>query len=668
LARLKQFIHEIHRRSLWQVLGIYVVGSWVAIQVVQTLTESLGMPLWFPQLAVVLLIVGFPIVMATAFVQEGIRSSPTVEDPPRADTAGRADATARQTRAHRLFTWRNATVGGVAAFALWGVVAALWILSGGRVTTPVASEVGVEDGFARAIAVLPFDNLSTSEENAYFADGIHEDVLTQLSRIADLTVISRTSVLTYRESDKTLREIGGELGVGSVLEGSVRRLGDNVRITVQLVDAVTDQHLWADQYDRTLTTTDVFAIQTEIAREIVRALQATLSPDEASRIAHVPTESLRAYDLVLRGRAAYRRSTDADNTEAIRLFKAATALDPGFADAWAGLAAGYSRRVLLLGYDLAWTDSARAAASRAIEADPESARAYRALASAESARGRWQRSTELNLRAIELDPNYSVPISNTGAGMEVLGRYDEALRWYTKGARLNPSSSNSHLVVARMHALLGRFEDAEPWLQAAQRLDDTNVWVFVHYIWLDLMRGRLDQAERWVDHILAMHPGEFHALRAAALADVFAGRNALAVSRARESARLSPAQGLVWWHSGQTILGYALQQLGELGEAERQLDDHLAERLSSVESGDEWNFHHWEIATIHAIRGEADEAVAWAERAYDAGFRRARFVDHDPMWDSMRPDPRFQELLGRIHADLADQRRGVEARETAVPN
>ncbi|MEE9470077.1 MAG: hypothetical protein V3W32_00045, partial [Gemmatimonadota bacterium] len=261
MSRLRQLIHEIHRRSLWQVLGIYVLGSWLALQAVDTLAGALNLPDWAPPLALFLLIIGLPIVLATAFIQEGARPASVQAADEEAASLEAAEAGSQSAGSrHRLFTWRNAMLGAVAASLLWGGVAIGWFLFGrGSESAQVAGEqAGVAEASVldlRSIAVLPFSNRAADEgESAvFFAEGIHDDILAQLSQIDSLTVISRTSVMQYAGTTKPIREIAGELGVGTVLEGAVQRAGDRVRVNVQLIDASTDRHLWAQTYDEELT-------------------------------------------------------------------------------------------------------------------------------------------------------------------------------------------------------------------------------------------------------------------------------------------------------------------------------------------------------------------------------------------------------------------------------
>ncbi len=378
---MKKLIREIHRRSLWQVLVIYGVGAYIGFEVIQTLTEGLGLPSWFPSCAIMLFIIGLPIVLATAFVQEGLgsaaRRDPTLLPDVEIGGAAAAEHARREAAgARRVFTWRNALMGGVFAFALWGVVAAGWLLLAGDIVRE-ARESGVAaaaDERWKSIAVLPFENLSDDPENAFFAAGIHDDILSQLSKIRDLTVISRTSVMQYAGTEKDMRTIADELGARTSLEGSVRRAGGQVRIVTQLIDAKADAHLWSETYDRELTVANVFAIQSEIAQRIAQALKAELSPEEKERIASRPTDSPEAYDFYLRGKEYFRRpGLEKENYRiAQQMYERAVELDPQFALAHASLS-----RVHSLFYRASFDRSAerlsqaREAAGRALELDPD---------------------------------------------------------------------------------------------------------------------------------------------------------------------------------------------------------------------------------------------------------------------------------------------------------
>jgi len=242
-------------------------------------------------------------------------------------------------------------------------------------SAPSESSVA-EEVDSKSIAVLPFDNLSPDPENEYFSLGITEDIITQLSKITELRVTSRTSAMRYQDSEKSVREIAQELQVASILEGSVRRVGNQVRITAQLVDARTDEHLWAETYDREIK--DIFAIQSDVAKQIASSLKVELSPEDRARIERKPTENLTAYDYYLKGRDHYYSYSREDNERAIEFFNEALEVDPDYALAHGGLADAYAQRWLWYGFGEGWLDSAIEESNKAVALDPDLAETYQA--------------------------------------------------------------------------------------------------------------------------------------------------------------------------------------------------------------------------------------------------------------------------------------------------
>src|SRR5438105_10196463 len=281
------FFEEVKRRKVYRVAAAYVIAAGGIIQLASAAFPAWELPNWALRLVIVLLLTGFPIalILGSAFdvTPKGIKTTP-------------ASAPKAKLRRNLLVL--------VAAGVLVSAIAGFFLL------LPRASAHKID----KSIAVLPFENLSDEKENAYFADGIQDDVLTNLSKIGDLKVISRTSVMPYRGKASNVREIGKALGVGAILEGSVRRIGNRVRVNVQLINADTDEHMWAEDYDRDLT--DVFAIQTDLAQQIVRELQAKLSPMEKAQIERRPTENGEAYLAFMQGHEMfYRADKFRSNTE-----------------------------------------------------------------------------------------------------------------------------------------------------------------------------------------------------------------------------------------------------------------------------------------------------------------------------------------------------------------
>src|SRR5438552_4079188 len=304
------FFEEVKRRKVYQAAVAYLIAGGAIIQLASAAFPAWELPNWALRLVIVLLLIGFPItlILAWAFdiTAQGIKAAPTT---------GAVGSHMR----------RN-VITLVAAGVVVSAAAGFFLL-------PRVSAHKVD----KSIAVLPFESLSDEKENAYFADGIQDDVLTNLSKVGDLKVISRTSVMPYRGKTSNVREIGKALGVATILEGSVRRIGNRVRVNVQLINAGTDEHLWAEDYDRDLT--DVFAIQSDLAQKIARELQAKLSPTEKAQIEREPTENSEAYLVFVQAHDLCTRPDKLRSTveKAEQLFEQATRLDPDFARAFAGL-------------------------------------------------------------------------------------------------------------------------------------------------------------------------------------------------------------------------------------------------------------------------------------------------------------------------------------------
>jgi TolB-like protein len=313
-GQLNGFLCELRRRKVYRVAVTYVVVGWLLIQIGATVFPPLELPQWALRLLIVTVLAGFPIALVLGWAFDiGPRG---IEVTPPAAAGDNCPPALRPRRANLYL------LAGVGILVAVGV---------GFLVLPRFSARKLD----RSIAVLPFDNLSNDPENAFFADGLHDDVLTSLANIGELKVISRTSVLPYRGKANNLREIGRALGVTAILEGSVRRSGNRIRLVVQLIDARTDQHLWAEDYDRELT--DVFEIQSALAQEIAGQLKAKLSPDEKARMDAKPTENTEAYLLYVRARPIATGSDTEERKKAIPLYEQAIALDPTFALAYAQL-------------------------------------------------------------------------------------------------------------------------------------------------------------------------------------------------------------------------------------------------------------------------------------------------------------------------------------------
>ncbi|HSM68517.1 MAG TPA: hypothetical protein VK830_02295 [Xanthomonadales bacterium] len=377
---MKKLFSELKRRQVFKVGIVYAVTTWILLQLTDVVSEILELPAWAPKLILLILVVGFvpALILAWAFelTPEGLKLE---KDLPPEHAATR--------RSGRKLDYAIMILLGLAlAYFIWEsrfeqrtaeYEAAL--------NQPVATETGAEpepsapvrqvppekvEAHRNSIAVLPFANRSADANDIYFTDGIHDDLLTQLSKIDAFSVISRTSVMEYRDTTKNLKDIARELDVTNIMEGAVQRAGNRVRINVQLIDAGSDEHLWAEIYDRELTTENLFDIQSEIAQNIAQALRATLTDSEKTALSKPPTDNLEAYDLYLQARQFTLGETRIGYQTALELFRAAIDLDPEFTLAWIGLGRAHITNYWQYGGDPADREKARVAIDRAKELDP----------------------------------------------------------------------------------------------------------------------------------------------------------------------------------------------------------------------------------------------------------------------------------------------------------
>jgi serine/threonine-protein kinase len=433
----------------------------------------------------------------------------------------------------------------------------------------------------QSIAVLPFVNLSSDPENEYFADGITEDVIAQLAKVHALRVMSRTSVMPFKNRVASLREIGAQLEVATLLEGSVRKIGNRVRIVAQLIDAAADRHLWAETYDRDLT--DIFAIQTDVALQIATALKAELSPRERARIQREPTQDVQAYEHYLRGRHAYLRFTSEEMHRSIAHFERAIARDPNFAMAYVGLAMAQTEleEVGEIG-ELREMDRAEArrrviaATEKALELDPESGDAYCARAYAALVYDYdWKGAEARFKRALALDPNNGNACDLYGRLCSGMGRFDEAVALLERAYELDPLTHRVDVATALIRA--GRYAEAERAVTRSLQLDPLDPRAHATLGWALFKQGRVDAGLAELEQAASLAPGV--GMWQAQLAEGYglAGRfdQARAILKELEDpARPSPTspQHLAFVYTG----------LGELDRAMECLERGLVERPGST--------------------------------------------------------------------------------------
>jgi serine/threonine protein kinase/tetratricopeptide (TPR) repeat protein len=499
-----------------------------------------------------------------------------------------------------------------------------------------------------SIAVIPLQNLSGDPTQDYFADGITEDIIAQLSKIRDLKVISRTSVWKYKNAKKSIPEIGRELGVSAILEGSVRREGNRVRIVGQLIDAREDRHIWAETYDR--LASDIFGIQSEVAERIARELRVRLSPEEKKLISRKPTENVEAYALYMRGRERYSLYTKDDNEKAIELFKAALKLDPAYALAYAGLGDAYAMRVLSFDYPRENLDTALEMSRKSLSIDPELAEGHKALGLIQDALGDNEAALNSYYRAVELNPNYAPVISNIGSMQYSQGRFDEALKWLKKAVDPQPGVARFYSLLALQYFELGDDESASPWLRRALEFQPEASFPRLIQAYIDLFAGRIDEARKRIADVLRDHPEESNVLDAAGDIELIAGKWEDAQRHYQKLVDL-----VSWRGQPGNKLAFTMMKLGRTGEAEAILRQNLEFCLGLDGIDKPGSPVRYFLAEIYALLGRKTEAIDAFEKAQENGYYD-RWIVPDPLIDGIRGEPRFEAIMGKIRGRIAAMR------------
>jgi len=453
----------------------------------------------------------------------------------------------------------------------------------------------------RSIAVLPFVNLSTTPENEYFADGITEDVIAQLAKVRTLDVISRTSVMRFKGHTHGIREIAAQLQVATILEGSVRRAGDRVRIVAQLIDATTDQHLWAETYDRDLT--DIFAIQMDVALNIAAALRAELSPDETARIGREPTNDLRAYQLYLQGRRSFSTFSESGLRHAVTHFEAAVARDPRYAMACVGMA-------------LALTELGESGAIA-----PEQA---------------YPRARAAVTRALALDPELGD--AHTTAGyLKYVHEFDwaGAEEEFKRALELNPGSADAHDFYGRLCGAIGRHDEAIALLERAQQLDPLVHRVDVATAYL--RAGRYDAALEAARRAVSIDAGDPRGHFTLGWALIGTGSAAAGLAAMEHAVALAPGDTL--W------LGQMGQAYAQTGRREQALGVlHDLETLSRTRY-----VAPYHLAYVYTGLGQQDRAMDLLEQAYESRSGAVYGIGGSFLFAPLRTNARFTALLRKMH-------------------
>jgi TolB-like protein/Tfp pilus assembly protein PilF len=577
----KNFFAELKRRNVYKVAIAYAVIAWLLMQIATQVFPFLEIPNWAIRLVIMLIVIGFPIALVIAWAfeltPEGLRRTGFADELP--------------TKSVRSYAWIYVVV-------IAGAISVSLFFLGRYTSSKQSAELP-----AKSIAVLPFDNLSRDPDNAYFAEGVQEEILARLSKIADLKVISRTSTQKYKSAPDNLREIARQLGVANILEGSVQKSANQVRVNVQLINALSDAHLWADTFDRKLT--DIFAVESNIATTIAETLQAKLTGSEKTAIAKRPTANPEAYELYLKGRFFWNKRTGADLRTAIEYFNQALGKDPSYALAYAGLADSYG---LLNIYGAASpADSfpqAKAAAKKALELDDTLAEAHTSLALVLNDYDfDFEQSLKEFERAIQLNPNYATAHQWSARPLLALGQFDRAIAESKRAVELDPLS----LVI---NTDLG-----------------TDYFVARHY----------DEAIAQFRKTIEMDPRFYFAHGALGRTWQLKGQLNEAIAEYRKAAELNDDPSVL------ALLGQAYARAGQREEAQR-----ILARLS--EEAKSRYVQAYSFALMYLALGDKERAIDEIERGYRERGVGVFWVKVNPLLDDLRGNPRFEALVQKVSA------------------
>ena len=668
-SRLYGFFCELRRRKVYRVAAGYGVVGWLLIQFATTVLPALTLPAWTARLVIVLVLAGFPIALILAWAfdvgTEGIQLTPE-------EKTGADCPPALPGRRRNLF--------------LLGVVGLLISAIVGYLVLSRSSSRRLE----KSIAVLPFANFSSNPENAYFADGIQDDVLTNLAKISALKVVSRTSVLPYRGTTHNIREIGKALNVATVLDGSVRREGKRVRIHVQLIDASNDHHLWAQVYDRELT--DVFAIQSELAQEIASALKATLAPGEQERIERKPTENGDAYLLYVEAHEIFGRP-DRHHDDLARiemLYEKAIQLDPAFALAHARLshveswmfyaveplparaekaraAANEARRLqpelpeshLALGYVYYYIDrdydaalKELAIARRGLPNDPG---IFRAMAAIQRRQGKWEESSASYAKAVALDPRDPILLENMGMNYLAVRDYPKAARIFDRAVKAAPETFTIRELRARVEFYSkGDLRPMQTLLESwPENIDPNGTITLTRYNYkmyerkFDELLGILDRSPAEKSRGETSVPIAKEFLKAnvyRAMKDEANARANFEAAREKAEAAVaaSPEDG-----PRHVYLALIYAGLGRCDEAKREAQ-RAVDLLPETRDAFDGPILVISRARVHMMCGDLDTAFSLLDHSLQTpSGATVNELRLDPVWDPLRNDPRLDQLLAK---------------------
>tara|TARA_Y100000590_G_scaffold97133_1_gene110465 strand:- start:319 stop:2220 length:1902 start_codon:yes stop_codon:yes gene_type:complete len=624
------FIDELKRRKVFRVAATYAVVAWILMQIGEVTFPALNIPDWVMSTLVLVLLAGFPIAVIFAWIFDKTPQGYIKTDAPETENIG--GMTVKMDDRPFYLQKRN-------IFLALGVIAGILIgtYGGSTLTRSIADD--------KSVAVLPFNNLGNDENDEIFSDGITEDIISQLSNIKDVRVIARTSVLQYKGTTKNIVDIAKELGVSTILEGSVRRVGDDVRIVSQLIDVQTDDHLWAGTYDRKMR--NIFEVQTDVAKKIAHALESKLSPEEEARIEQVPTQNLEAYTLYKQGKEKYYQYSEKGFRESIDYYKRALNVDPTFALAFSGLADSYGQ-IYSITRDSAYRDLGFASAEKSLKIDENLAEGYKALGLLFAYTGDSNNSLKYNLKTIQLKPGFSDAISNIALRYNNKGDLSEALEWYEKGYKIDPYNRRLNSQIGFVYELLGESKKAEEiFLEGILKNNDSfeclNALVNYH-----ANNSRPNKAKYYLDELLRLRPNDNRVMRTASnyyfKNNDFDNSKKYLLKIKKLNSRDKIDLAFIEKKSRNNV-----QASKYLNEAKIQLDNWANNNEQSAPP-------RYHLSKIYIMNGDFDKAFELLDSMASLGGLHYKSLMSNPHFDIISNNPRYFRLIDMIKTIIDRER------------
>ena len=580
--KIDNFFTELKRRNVYKVAVAYAVVAWLLMQIASQIFPFFEIPNWAVRFVVLAIIIGFPIalILAWAFelTPEGVKRTEV------------ADAAHERSRGA---VWIYVVAIGAA------LSVGLFVL--GHYMAP-NKQSGLAELPGKSLAVLPFANLSGNPENAYFAAGIQDEIITRLAKIGQLKVVSCLTTQRFKSAPDDLPAIARQLGVANVLQGSVQRTADAVRVNVQLVKAETDTHLWADTFDRQLT--DVFQIESDIAKTIAEKLQAKLTGSEERAISVKPTANVEAHQLYLKGRYIWNRRTAENLKKALNYFEAAAQKDPDYALAYVGIADACGLfPVYGAGAPQEYLPRAKSAAEKALALDDSLAEAHASMGLVHYCYFNGMESAKEFERAIELNPNYATAHHWYGRlTLVMLGQLDRAMAEAKRAYELDPVSSIIHSDLGGVNVAARRYDEAIRQLRGTVEIDPDFFWAY-----------------RWLGMALELK-----------------GDTQAAIAAYKKAFELNDDP------AGLAFIAHAEAAMGHQDEARKLL-------TQLVDAAKSRYVQPYAFALTYLALGDKDQTLNWLEQGVrDRGATFLQFIKTDAFFDPLRGDPRFEAIVQKV--------------------